>query len=209
MVLTKHASNDPRDDDPNPPEPEMIFRPQFYKSLDIKKTWLLEFKNRPVITGREFEKKFPLKYYIKMLTPMDWMEWIPTSSYGCIHQFEGTSSQGGPPAWVIDLQASLMEVKRQQAKIIQNQKQHEEYMDRLRDTYHELRQQVYRLGNFYEQGQRVDKIGNFYETMHEQHTHQLDEINAQLEGLWVHLVAPPPYALGEAPPRPSYRAPPY
>ncbi|GFZ05259.1 hypothetical protein Acr_17g0008310 [Actinidia rufa] len=37
---------------------------------------------------------------------------------------------------------------------------------------------------------------------------QLDEVEAQLEGLWVHLV-PPPFALGKAPPRPPYRHPPY
>ncbi|GFY81056.1 hypothetical protein Acr_01g0008650 [Actinidia rufa] len=86
-------------------------------------------------------------------------------------------------------------------------------MDRLGDACYELRQEVDRLGNFYEeQGQRVDRIGNLYETMHEQHSHQLAEIDAQLEGLWDHVVPPPrppPYTPGEAPLRPLYHAPPY
>ena len=38
------------------------------------------------------------------------------------------------------------------------------------------------------------------------------EVEAQLVGLWVHVVPPPPpppYAPGEIPPRPPYRVPPY
>ena len=48
--------------------------------------------------------------------------------------------------------------------------------------------------------------------MHEQHSNQLEIIDAQLEGLWAHLVPhppSPPYAPGEAPPHPLYRHPPY
>ena len=86
-------------------------------------------------------------------------------------------------------------------------------MDRLGDTYHELRQQVDRLWDFYEaHGQRVERLGDLYETMHEQHSNQLEIIDAQLEGLWAHLVPhppSPPYAPGEAPPHPLYRHPPY
>ena len=85
-------------------------------------------------------------------------------------------------------------------------------MDRLGGTYNELRQQVDKLGDFYEaQGQRIERLGNLYDIMHEQHSNQLEIIDAQLEGLWAHLVPPPPsppYALGEAPPRPPYRHPP-
>ena len=61
MVLTKHASNDPRGDDPNPAEPEMVFKPRFFKTLDIQRKWLSEFKERPIITGREFERSFAMQ----------------------------------------------------------------------------------------------------------------------------------------------------
>ena len=75
MVLTKHACNDPRGDNPNPTEPEMVFRPQMFKTMDIQKTWLLEFKDRPIITGWEFERSFPVKYVLKMMAPMDTLGW--------------------------------------------------------------------------------------------------------------------------------------
>ena len=48
--------------------------------------------------------------------------------------------------------------------------------------------------------------------MHEQHSNQLEIIDAQLEGVWAHLVPPPPsppYAPREAHPRPPYRYLPY
>ena len=101
----------------------------------------------------------------------------------------------------------MEEIKQQQAEIIQNQKQQENYMDRLGDAYHELRQQLDRLGNFYEElGQRVDRIENICE----ENSQQLYNIHADLESLWNVLgPPPPPFALGEAPPHPSYRDPPY
>ena len=86
---------------------------------------------------------------------------VKSPTCGVYPSQEGTSSQGGPPAWVLDMQASLMEFKQQQAEIIQNQRWQKEYMDRLGDTYHELSQQVNRLGDIYEdQGQRIERIGN-------------------------------------------------
>ncbi|GFY88891.1 hypothetical protein Acr_06g0008310 [Actinidia rufa] len=77
-----------------------------------------------------------------------------------------------------------------------------------------------RLGKIVEKhGQYIDRIWDLYENLYEQHTafnqqhtHQMAEMEARLEGLWVHLVPPPPpppFALGEAPPRPPYQAPPY
>ncbi|GFY93718.1 hypothetical protein Acr_09g0001640 [Actinidia rufa] len=65
---TKHASHNPRGKDTNP-EPPMQFKPQLFKNMEIQKTWFSEFKERPIITGREFEKNFSLKYYKKMLAP--------------------------------------------------------------------------------------------------------------------------------------------
>ncbi|GFY96624.1 hypothetical protein Acr_11g0009300 [Actinidia rufa] len=51
------------------------------------------------------------------------------------------------------------------------------------------------------------------QNMHEQHTQQLAEIDAQLEDLWTHLVPPPPpppFDPALAPPRPPfYCNPPY
>ena len=75
MMRTKHASNDPRGDDPNPTEPEMVFKPRLFKTLKIQRTWLPEFKDRPIITGWEFERSFPLKYYQKIMASMDALIW--------------------------------------------------------------------------------------------------------------------------------------
>ena len=56
-------------------------------------------------------------------------------SYGKYPTQEGTSTQGGPPAWFLEyfgrLDESLGEIKQQQVKIIQTQRCHEDYMDRL------------------------------------------------------------------------------
>ena len=75
MVLIKHASNDPRGDEPNPDETNSVLRPRYFKSLEIQRRWVSEFKERHIITGREFERKFPLKYTRKMLALMDVFEW--------------------------------------------------------------------------------------------------------------------------------------
>ncbi|GFS44404.1 hypothetical protein Acr_00g0090140 [Actinidia rufa] len=75
MVRAKHASNDPRGDDPNPIEPPMVFKPRYYKTMEIQRTWLSEFKDRPIITGRDFERNFLVRYLLKMLAPMDSLGW--------------------------------------------------------------------------------------------------------------------------------------
>ena len=60
---TKHASNDLRGEDINPAKPEMEFKPWLFKSIEIQKMWLSEFKERPIITRRELKKNFfPVKY---------------------------------------------------------------------------------------------------------------------------------------------------
>ncbi|PSS08030.1 Acylphosphatase-1 like [Actinidia chinensis var. chinensis] len=51
-------------------------------------------------------------------------------------------TQEGPPAWVVELQSSLREIKQQQAEIIRNQRRNEEQLDRLGDVYYDLRKQV-------------------------------------------------------------------
>ena len=105
-------------------------------------------------------------------------------THGAYPTQEGPSFQGGSPAWVVELQASLGEIKQQQAEIIQNQKQQKEYMNHLGDAFHGLRQEVDRLGNFYEeQGQCVERIGNLYKTMHVEHVQQFSNIHADMEGL--------------------------
>ncbi|GFZ06474.1 hypothetical protein Acr_18g0006440 [Actinidia rufa] len=43
--------------------------------MEIQRTWLSEFKDRPIITGQEFERNFPLKYYQRMLAPMNVLGW--------------------------------------------------------------------------------------------------------------------------------------
>ena len=67
----KHTSNDSRGQETNLPKSGIVFKPWMFKTMKIRKTWLPEFKDRPIITGREFERSFPLKYYQKMLAPMD------------------------------------------------------------------------------------------------------------------------------------------
>ena len=47
---TKHASNDPWGEDTNPAQPEMVFNLRMFKTMDIQRTWLPEFKDRPIIT---------------------------------------------------------------------------------------------------------------------------------------------------------------
>ena len=60
--------------------------------MKIQNTWLLEFEERPIITEREFEKNFPLKYYKKMLAPMESLGWdglqpLPTNVYSNLVRF--------------------------------------------------------------------------------------------------------------------------
>ncbi|GFY88909.1 hypothetical protein Acr_06g0008490 [Actinidia rufa] len=50
MVRTKHASNYLRGDDPNPADLEMIFKPQLFKTLEVQRTWHIEFMDRQIIT---------------------------------------------------------------------------------------------------------------------------------------------------------------
>ncbi|GFZ00828.1 hypothetical protein Acr_14g0004630 [Actinidia rufa] len=124
--------------------------------------------------------------------------------HGAYPAQEGTSHQGGTPAWVVDLQASLGKIKQQQAEIIQTQKRHEEQLDHLGDFFYGLKQQ----------GQQVERIGNLYETMYEENVWQFSNIHANLEGLWnvlgPHPPPPPPFAPGKGPPRPpNYHGSPY
>ena len=70
---TKHASNDPSGEDTFA-EPKIEFKPRLFKNIEIQKMWLPEFKERPIITRREFEKKFPLKYHKNILVPMEALE---------------------------------------------------------------------------------------------------------------------------------------
>ncbi|GFY81174.1 hypothetical protein Acr_01g0009830 [Actinidia rufa] len=222
MVLTKHASNDPRGDYPNPVEPEIAFNKRWFKSLDFERKWAPEFKERHIITGRDFEKSFLEKYTHLTLAPMDALsedkreeervdedvndmdveenfeillqiegayvdpndkeqeqdvghgeehshegvnekiheevhvEYVHVESpmHGAYPSKKGTLYQEGPPAWSLgyfnELKVSLGEIKQWQEEIIQTQVRHEEYIARLGDTHHELRQQVDRLGDFYE-----------------------------------------------------------
>ncbi|GFY99142.1 hypothetical protein Acr_13g0005430 [Actinidia rufa] len=76
MVLTKQASNDLRGDGTYPAESPMVFKPRIFKSMEFQRTWLPEFRDRPIITGREFERSFPTKYYLKMLASMDTFGYI-------------------------------------------------------------------------------------------------------------------------------------
>ncbi|GFZ06464.1 hypothetical protein Acr_18g0006340 [Actinidia rufa] len=50
---TKHASNDPKGEDTNLAELETVFNLRMFKTMDIQRTWLLEFKDRPIITRYE------------------------------------------------------------------------------------------------------------------------------------------------------------
>ncbi|GFZ16824.1 hypothetical protein Acr_26g0000940 [Actinidia rufa] len=45
-------SNDLRGEDTNLTKPEVVFKMRMFKTIDIQKTWLPEFKDRPIITGR-------------------------------------------------------------------------------------------------------------------------------------------------------------
>ncbi|XP_057488693.1 uncharacterized protein LOC130774654 [Actinidia eriantha] len=86
MVLTKHASKDPRGDNPNPKEPEAVFNSRWFKTVDFQKKWDMNFKTRQIIVGRDFEKTFPGKYTTQMLTPMNALGWtnfrpIPKLAY--------------------------------------------------------------------------------------------------------------------------------
>ena len=90
----KHTSNDSRGEDTNPTKPETEFKPGLFKNMEIQKTWLPEFKERPIITRREFEKNFLRKYYKKMLAPMESLGWdrlqpFPTDVYS---NLEGSST---------------------------------------------------------------------------------------------------------------------
>ncbi|GFZ16905.1 hypothetical protein Acr_26g0001750 [Actinidia rufa] len=88
-------------------------------------------------------------------------------------------------------EASLMKIKQQQ-EIIQNQRRHEDYINRLGDLYEE-------------QNQRVHRIGNLCDTMREENSQQFSNMHADLEGLWNVLgphPPPPPFDPALAPPRP-------
>ena len=68
---TKHNVNDPRGQASNPVEPLLVFKPRLFKNEKIQKTWLSDFKERIIIIGRDFKVNFPLKYYKKMLAPVE------------------------------------------------------------------------------------------------------------------------------------------
>ena len=61
--------------------------------------------------------------------------------HGAYPSQEGTLSQEEPPVWFLEyfkkINEPLGKIKQQQAEIIQTQKRHEEYMDRLGDLFHE------------------------------------------------------------------------
>ena len=69
---------------------------------------------------------------------------VESPMHGAYPSQEGTSYQEGPSAWFLryfnELKESLGEIKQRQEEIIQTQVRHEEYMARLGDTHHELRQ---------------------------------------------------------------------
>ena len=92
MVLTKHASNDPRGNVPNPSEPGMVFKPQWFKTMEIQWTWVPEFKERPFLTGCDFDRSFPTKYVLRMLASMNGLGWpnfqpSPTNIYTNLVRF--------------------------------------------------------------------------------------------------------------------------
>ncbi|GFZ21890.1 hypothetical protein Acr_29g0010520 [Actinidia rufa] len=249
MVLTKHASNNPRGDNPNPADPDMIFKPWWFKTIEIQRTWHPEFKERPILTGRDFDRSFLAKYVLRMLAPMDGPGWpdlrpflmdvytnlgrkgfsmntikkgIKFSSSeeereeergdegSSDHDMEIEKNLEIPPLQIegafVDPNAqeeSLGEIKHHQKEILQNQARQEQYIDRLGDIVEK-------------HGQYINRIGNLYENLYEQHTafnqqqtHQMAEVEAQLEGLWIHLVLPPSFTPRDALPRPPYRVPPY
>ncbi|GFS46232.1 hypothetical protein Acr_00g0100940 [Actinidia rufa] len=58
MVRTKHASNDPRGNDPNSASTEMVFKPRMFKTMEIQRMWLSEFKDRGIsIDSTEDERE--------------------------------------------------------------------------------------------------------------------------------------------------------
>ncbi|GFY98755.1 hypothetical protein Acr_13g0001560 [Actinidia rufa] len=85
------------------------------------------------------------------------------------HPTQGeTSTQEGPPAWFLkyfgELKDSLGRIEQRQEEIIQTQIKHGEYIDRLGDFYENLNAQQ--------------------QTFHQQFSNQLDEVEAQVKGLW-------------------------
>ncbi|GFY90989.1 hypothetical protein Acr_07g0011850 [Actinidia rufa] len=109
---------------------------------------------------------------------------------------EGTSSQGGPPAWFLEyfgkMNKTTEKIEQRQEEIFQKQEKQGKYIDRLGDLYKNLYKQQ--------------------TAFNQQYSNQMNDIVAQLEGLWVYLVPPPPspsFNASNAPPRPPYHAPPY
>ncbi|GFS40707.1 hypothetical protein Acr_00g0069960 [Actinidia rufa] len=74
--------------------------------------------------------------------------------HGAYPSQEGTSPQGGPPAWFLEyfgeLKESMVRIEQCLDEIIQTQQRHEQYLDTLGDIYHEQGQQINRLGDLYE-----------------------------------------------------------
>ncbi|GFZ02552.1 hypothetical protein Acr_15g0011600 [Actinidia rufa] len=114
-------------------------------------------------------------------------------THGAFPTQEGTSTQGGLPAWFLEYFGelnSLGRIEQRQNEIIQTQAKHGEYIDRLGDFYENLNAQQ--------------------QAFHQQYSTQINEVETQLEGLWVHLIPPPPFDPANAPPRPPYyHDPPY
>ena len=69
---TKHAVNDPKGDGAGLSNPlPLVFKPCLFKNLGIQATWLPDFKERNIITGRNIDVKFPKKYRYKMMGPVE------------------------------------------------------------------------------------------------------------------------------------------
>ena len=88
----KHAVNGPRGQDANTIEPPLVFKPRLFKSEKIQKMWLSNFKERTIITERDFKVNFPLKYYKRMLVSVEALGWdvlllIPKDMYSNLTRF--------------------------------------------------------------------------------------------------------------------------
>ena len=72
---TKHASNYPKGESANPSEALLVFKLQLFKNEEIQKTWLSDFREWTIIIERDFNFKFSLKYYRKILKLVEALGW--------------------------------------------------------------------------------------------------------------------------------------
>ena len=133
-----------------------------------------------------------------------------------------SSRQEDPPSWVIDLQASLQEIKQQQAAIIQTQKQQQEHMGHLESAFYEIRNDMERIRNLnVGQSSRINQIHYCCEAMQDEQNQEFINIHDNLKAIWFTLdhypppfdptfpPPPPPYNPNIPPRPPPYRDPPY